>query len=356
MQLLELLYEREFKNIPAIPRKLSIVEDDRIILCGTRGAGKSWLIYDYLQFEAFGSYLYIDFQDFRVKDITKEKLEKFIDEKNITTLVLENFDFSFTPPTTLKTIITTTKKVYLDGFVTKVLYPLDFEEFISFDKKFVSEQNTFNYYTIKGTYPFVVTSQKNSFEKNFQMMLNSFYHDKSEFNLLKKLSLKQGNLVTLLGLYKEIKEHEKISKDKFYSLMQKFQDEMSIFLISKYNTNSHKKKIYMIDFAIRGVVSHDKDFARRYENIIFLELLKRGEEVFYSDRIEFILPKKSLAIIPVLFLPEGLLKNKMKLLVPILKDMGLKKLQAITLDPEFSFIEDGVECEALTFWSFALGN
>jgi predicted AAA+ superfamily ATPase len=356
LQLLELLYEKEFKNIPAIPRKLSIVEDDKIILCGTRGAGKSWLIYDYLQFEAFGSYLYIDFQDFRVSGITKEKLEKFINEKKITTLVLENFDFSFSPPTTLKTIITTTKKVFLDGYVTKVLYPLDFEEFISFDKKFISEQNTFNYFTIRGTYPFVVTSSKNSFEKNFQMMLKSFYHDRLEFELLKKLSLKQGSLITLLGLFKEIKEKEKISKDKFYALMEKLQDEMVIFLIPKYGVNSHKKKIYMIDFAIRGVISHGKDFVKRYENIIFLELLKRGEEIYYSDRVEFILPKKSLAILPVLFLPEGLLKNRLKLLIPSLKKMGIKKLQAITLDPEFSFKEDGVECEALTFWSFALGN
>jgi len=356
LQLLELLYEKEFKNLPIIPRKLSIAQDDHIILCGTRGAGKSWLIYDYLQFEAYGSYLYIDFLDFRVKDITKEKLERFIEEKNITTLVLENFDFNFTPPKVLKTIITTTKKIKLKGFVTKVLYPLDFEEFISFDKKFVSEQNTFNYYTIKGTYPFVVTSQKENFEKNFQLMLNSFFKDELEFFLFKKLSLKQGHLITLLKLYKEIKEQTKISKDKFYTLIQKLQDEMSIFLISKYKKNSHNKKLYLIDFAIRGIVSYEKDFLKRYENIIFLELLKKDEEIYYHDRLEFILPKKSLAIIPVLFLPEGLLKNKMQLLIPIVKELGLQKLQAITLDPEFTFEESGITCEALTFWSFALGS
>jgi len=355
MQLLELLYQKEFKSIPIIPRKLSIAEDDKIILCGTRGAGKSYLIYDYLQFEAYGSYLYIDFSDFRVGQISKKDLEDFIEEKKITTLVLENFDFSFDVPYVLKTILTTTKKVYKEGFKTKVLYPLDFEEFISFDKKFVSEQNTFNYFSTKGTYPFIATSPRESFEKNFQMMLNSFFSD-VEFELVKKLSLKQGSLVTLLGLYKEFKDDLKISKDRFYLLMKKLQDEMVIFLISKYKTNSHTKKLYMVDFAIRGMLSYEKDFIKRFENIIFLELLKRDEEIFYSDTIEFILPKKSLAVTAIPFLPQGLLENKIKMLIPTIKKMNLKKIQVITLEPEFSYKEDGIECEVMTFWSFALAS
>ena len=356
MQLLELLYQREFKNISAVPRKLSIVEDDKIILCGARGSGKSYLIYDYLQFESYGSYLYIDFSDFRVAGITKENLERFIEEKKITTLVLENFDFSFTPPTVLKTIITTTKYISLDGFVTKVLYPLDFEEFISFDKKFVSEQNTFNYFSIRGTYPLIVTSAKESYEKNFQLMLKSFYQDSLEFELVKELSLKQGSLITLLGLYKELKQKYKISKDKFYSLIKKLQEEYTIFLVPKFSSNSHFKKIYMIDFAIRGIVSYEKDFIKRFENIVFLELLKRGEEVYYDDMIEFILPQKKSAISCILFLPEGLLRGRIDRLLPKLKELGLNKLRILTLDAEFSFKKDGIECEVMPFWSFALGG
>jgi len=354
MQLLELLYEREFKNLSIIPRKLSIVEEDKVIICGARGSGKSYLIYDYLQFESYGSYLYIDFSDFRVEGITKEDLEKFIEEKNITTLVLENFDFSFTPPTVLKTIITTVKRVELEGFVTKVLYPLDFEEFISFDKKFVSEQVTFNYFSTRGTYPYVVTSKKENFEKNFQLMLKSFYHDELEFELLKELSLKQGSFITLLGLYKELKKRYKISKDKFYALVKKMQDEYSIFLVSKYSSNSHSKKIYMIDFTIRSIVSYEKDFIKRFENIVFLELIKKGEEVFYEDTVDFVLPRKKIAVSCMLFLPEGLLRNKIERLLPKLKDLDIKKLRIITLDAEFVLKNDEIECEVLPFWSFAL--
>jgi len=356
MQLLELLYEREFKNLSIIPRKLSIVEDDKLIICGARGSGKSYLIYDYLQFESFGSYLYIDFSDFRVEGITKQDLEKFCDEKKITTLVLENFDFSFTPPTVLKTIITTTSYKELDGFVTKVLYPLDFEEFISFDKKFVNEQITFNYFSTRGTYPYVVTSKKEDFEKNFQQMLKALYQDSFEFQLLKILSLKQGSLITLLGLFNELKQSFKLSKDRFYAMIKKFQDEYTIFLVPKYEKKSHSKKLYMIDFAIRGVVSFDKDFKKRFENIVFLELLKRGEEIYYSDRVDFVIPQKKLAITSMLFLPEGLLENKIDILLPSIKELGLKKLQVITLDPEFKYEKDGIECEVLPFWSFALGG
>jgi predicted AAA+ superfamily ATPase len=138
--------------------------------------------------------------------------------------------------------------------------------------------------------------------------------------------------------------------------MQKLQDEMMVYLLPKYQKNSHKKKLFMIDFAIRGIVSFEKDFKKRLDSIIFLELLKKGKEIYYGDRVDFILPENSLAVTAIPFLPEGLLRNKIKLIIPHIKDANLKKLQVITLDAEFNFQEDGVECEVMTFWSFALGG
>ena len=95
MQLLELLYEREFKKLNLHRRKLSLYDEDNIILCGAKQSGKSFLVYDYLANEAYGSYLYIDFADFRVSGIGKDELEEFVEKKRITTLVLDNFDLAF---------------------------------------------------------------------------------------------------------------------------------------------------------------------------------------------------------------------------------------------------------------------
>ena len=353
-RLLELLYEKEFKGIKILPRKLSLYKESKILLCGPRGSGKSMLIRDFLSNEAFGSYLYIDFDDFRVDKIDRDILQNFIEEKKITTLVLENFDFSFTPPPTLKIIITATKKKELDGFVTKILYPLDFEEFLLFEKRFVNEQIAFNNFSLMGSYPFVVESGREFYEHRFHLFLNSLFDNKTKFFIFKMLSLKQSSFITPLSLFKEIKEYIKISKDRFYAILKELQEEMFIYLVPKYKQRSHEKKIYMIDFAIRGVISYEKDFTKRLENIIFTELLKKEEEIYCDTNFDFILPKKQIAIISMPFLPEGLLKNRLKLLSHQAKKLNIFNIKVITLDPQFIFKYDGVSFEVLNFWNFSL--
>jgi len=354
LQLLELLYEREFKKLNLHRRKLSLYSDDNIILCGAKQSGKSFLVYDYLANEAYGSYLYIDFADFRVSGISKEEFVEFVEKKRITTLVLDNFDFSFTPPKVLKTIIITTKKRELEGFVTKVLYPLDFEEFMLFEKKFTSEQISFNNFSIMGSYPFVAISSRAEYEHRYKLLINSLVLDEVEFLILKSLSLKQGSLVSLLGLFKELKEKIKLSKDRYYEIIKKFQDEFLLYIVEKYEKNSHSKKVFLADFAIRGVLSYEKDFIKRLESIVYLELIKKGDEVYYSDNFDLIVPNKQTAISIVPFLPEAMLKNKLNLMVPHAMRLGLNKITIITLDASFSYQNVGITCEAMPFWEFAV--
>jgi predicted AAA+ superfamily ATPase len=355
MQLLELLYQREFKNVKVLPRKVSL-DAERLILYGPSGSGKSFLLYELLSTLEYGSYLYIDFNDFRVEGITKESLEEFIDQKSITTLVLDNFDFSFEPMFVPTTIITTNLDKKIDGFTIKDMYPLDFEEFLTFDKRFINERVSFNHFTVMGTFPLVASAGKDSFMKRFELLLKSMFQDPLEFEIVRSASLKQATVVTLLGLFKDIKLNYRVSKDKFYRLIKRLQEKRVLFLIDQYEKNSPSKKLYMIDFALRGAISFDKDFIKRFDNIIFLELLKRGEKVYYHSRVDFILPQKLMGVIPMAFIPKLLLENRIKLLVPIVKRLEFKKLQIVTLELEFCKIVDGIEVEVLPFWNFALGN
>lgn len=355
MQTLELLYQKEFKAVVAHPRKVSL-SGEAVMLSGPRGSGKSYLLYDFLSSQKFGTYLYIDFEDLRVGDISKEDIEEFVKKNSIKTLVFDNFDFRFTPFKVEKTIITTYQEVEVDGFMTKKIYPLDFEEFLAFDGRFVSEKIAFNNFSTIGTYPFVATAQRDSYEKSFQMLLYSWFPDSLEFAIMQALSLKQGSTITLLGLFKELSFDYKISKDKFYTIIKDLQEKKVIFLVQRYEKKSHSKKIYMIDFAIRGILSFEKDFKKRLENIVFLELLKKDEEIYYSDRIDFIVPKKDLGVIVMSFIPELLLKNRIYLLIPIAKQLGIKKLQIVTLELELSYKIEDIDIEVLPFWSFALGN
>ena len=353
MQTLELLYQREFKNLNIIPRKLTI-QNDKTIIQGPRGSGKSYMLYEFLSTLEYGSYLYIDFEDFRVQNISKEKLDTFIDSKNITTLLLDNFDFSFIPSFIPTCIITTAENQTIDDYEVKTLYPLNFEEFLSFEKRFVNEKTSFNNFTTNGTFPFVLSPERGDIQKNFVLLLSSMFPDKLEFEIVKRCSLKQGSLVTLLGLYKEIKQTHKVSKDKFYALVKKLQTQHVIFLIEAFGKKSHSKKLYMIDFAIRGVVSFEKDFIKRLENIVFLELLKQNKRLFYHDRVDFVIEDEHLAVTTMAFTPMLQMQNRIKLLIPYLQTIQIQKIQIITLELEFTDIIEDIQIEVLPFWSFAL--
>ena len=91
MDILEILYAREFKKVTYNVRKLSIASK-KIVLLGPRGAGKSTMIYDYLSQMQKGSLLYIDFNDFRMRDYDiSSDLPNFIKKKSYSAFSVGTF-------------------------------------------------------------------------------------------------------------------------------------------------------------------------------------------------------------------------------------------------------------------------
>jgi predicted AAA+ superfamily ATPase len=80
---LEIFYNNkpDIKHLHFLDRKIRLYTKS-ILLYGVNNSGKSYLIYDYLNF-LNKDYLYIDFNDLRLNKnkITKDKLKEFI--KNI---------------------------------------------------------------------------------------------------------------------------------------------------------------------------------------------------------------------------------------------------------------------------------
>jgi len=353
MDILEILYSREFKKVTYNVRKLSL-DDKKILLLGPRGSGKSTLIFDYLSHREKGTFLYIDFDDFRLRDKSVEKyLPDFVKKHNITLLVLENFDFTIQVPECSEVIITTSSPKTLEGFSVKTLYPLDFEEFISFDKRELNLEAIFSTYAINGTFPAMFGHSKGDFIKVYQNFLNVFIKNEQEKLILQLLSSHQGDIVSIHTLYLELKQKMKVSKDTFYAYTKKLQDEQVVFLVEKYGFKKSSKKLYMIDFALRSALNFEKDFIKRFENIIFLELMKRDKIIYYTDAFDFYIPDEEKAILSIPFLPLNLIKDKLERLSSHFIDMKVKVVQVVTMEVEEVYEQNGITFELIPFISFA---
>ncbi len=354
MNQLEFLYEQDLKKSTFFPRKKRVIAK-KTVICGAKKSGKSYIIFDALHKRDKKKFLYIDFLDFRVdiKSIMKN-LSTFLKEREITLLVLENFDFSYQIPDCSEIIISTIKYKKIDGFETITVFPLDFEEFISFDRYNLDPQTIFNHYSHIGTYPQIVLSEKTNININFQNLIKLISDSDLEFQIIKAYALSQGLLTSPFKIFQEIKKEHQISKDKFYTINQKLQDEKVIFFLQKYQKPKAIKKIFLIDFAIKSILTFHKYFNTRFENIIFLELIKTDEEIFYTDFINFYLPKKNIAILTSLFVPQTMLKTKLSRVEEHLHEHNIKKVEIITLNIEHSFEKSGIFYEILPFWDWAL--
>ena len=355
MKLLEVLYAQEFKTSSFHARKVSIASS-KTILFGPKRSGKTSIVLDHLSRRKKGSYLYIDFSDLRVDQAIFIGLPSFLKQNNISLLVLDNFDFSFKTPPCDEVIITTHINKNLEDFKRVEIFALDFEEFIAFEKRQFQIESIFNDYAICGTYPAMANVPKDRLIKEFQNLIISMMDSELELLIFKSFALSQGEIVSPFSLFNELKIFHKISKDKFYTTIKKLQDEKMIFLVEKFAKAKADKKVYLVDFAIKSVLTFDKDFIKRFENIIFLELLKSGEEVYFTDMVEFYLPQSDSAIIPILFSPIQMIENKIKRIQKDLVAHNIKDVQILTLEAEGEFEIDGIRCQISPFWEWALSR
>ncbi len=355
MNRLEVLYEQEVKKIAFTVRKVRL-EGDKIILKGPRHSGKTYLILDLLSTYKKEQFLYIDFADVRIDASIAAHLDAFLQaHPKIELLVLENLDFAFPLPQCRRIIITTSQRDFdLQGFAHLSLYPPDFEEFIAFDKKGGDVEQIFGHYANVGTFPQMLDVSRFAFVQTFQHLLSSYYTTPVELEILKTFALRQGTLVSVFAMFNLVKKHHKISKDKFYDYTRKLQNEEVIFMVDKYGQKSTQKKLYMIDFAIRGALSFEKDFIRRFENMLFLELYKRGYEIFYTERAEFYLPEQKIAILSLPFISEEVLVKRVEKGSEAFAKLGIEKIYGVTMGTQMQFEVSGIGCEVLPFWSWAL--
>ena len=358
MNLLETLHEIRVKNLHFYDRKTKIKYKKMLIL-GPRKSGKTHLLVDYLQKFDVLDYLYIDFNDQRndTSELSHQKLNDFIKKNHIKILALDNFDFSFKIPTCEEIVITTDdKSIKLENYYTTHLYPLDFEEFIAFDKKNFNAEQIFNLFSNKGGLPQIVVFNEENYYIKLQNLAQNIFESKSEFYIFKKFCEMQSTKISLFQIFNQLKTKIKISKDSFYSVSQSLQNRELVFLLKKYKQEKSAKKVYIFDFAIKNGLTLKKDFLKRFENMVFLELYKKEKNLYYSDYIDFYIKDKKEGIVCSLFTPLVALEKKMQKAKNSLKAMDIKKVFIITLGNEGNFVQNDINFTLIPFWDWTLGD
>jgi len=314
-----------------LPEKLNKV----VIFYGVRRSGKSYILYDIFKKNQEKS-LYIDFEDerlsvFEVSDFEYLKEAFFEINPQLKTAV-----FLFDEIQNIKGWEKFTRrvcergniKVFVTGSSSKVMpkeiqtalrgrswsvevCPFSFREALKaknidignkdilFGRSKIKLKKYFSEYLKWGGFPEVVLAESN-FEKRKiikEYLEAMFFKDLVErFNITNThlLSVLMENLFSafstkfsLNSFYKHYKQKFPFSKDTLFLYYKHLLDSMLIFEVRKFAESTYKRlrnpaKIYLADVALSKKVT-SMDSGRLMENITFLVLRKKREDIFYFE-------------------------------------------------------------------------
>ena len=354
MRVLEACYEINFSKVNFIERKVKITHP-KTIITGAANTGKSYLIYDYLANFKTKEYLYIDFNDSRNthENIFKE-LEVFIKQNEIKVLILENIS-SFTEIPICENIIITTKKTTkLRGFKNISIKALDFEEYLLHDNKHQNITQSFNSFLKYGNLAQIINIEEHKKIQALQDILTLQAKDTTQLEILKIIFQNIDEKKSLLQLFSTLKAKIKLSKDKFYNSCKEFEENETIYFLSKFNQQKAIKKIYAYNHSFLNAISHNKKFKNEFTNMIFLELISKYKELYYLDNIDFYIKSKNIAIISIPFFNTFLMGTNLRKIYKIAEEYKIKEINIITVSNSEKITHPTLKVNIIPFYEWAL--
>lgn len=326
---------REIKGIVKrenvhLPKKLNKVA----IFYGVRRSGKTFALFDLFK-EHYDQSLYIDFEDERLSDFMAKDFETlkeaflelfpallnkkkyfFLDEvqnikgwEKFCRRAVERENINIFAAGSSSKIMPLEIYTSLRGREWSIeISPFSFREYLLaknislsneylYGSKKVIVKRHFSNYMKWGGFPEIVLLES-EFEKRklldeymgamfFKDLVERF--DMNNTSLLDTLTDKLFSSFThkfsLNAFYKQYKDKFSFSKDSLYDYYKNFIKSMLIFEVKIFAESTYKRqrnpaKIYVADLGLaRRVTSEDR--GRILENIVFLELRKKAEDVFY---------------------------------------------------------------------------
>ncbi len=336
-----------------VPRKYQIPALPRVHLFGVRGSGKSSLAVEYAQDFDKNSVLYIDFEDpaLTFNRLSTPDMQQFIDHNAVTLLILDHYDRSKLEilPKADKIITLSRVPMHLEGFDETELFPLDYEEFLAFEKG-APQTAGFNHFLKAGTLPQMARSGKTA-----TALLKNFFQSKfdmPEQYLLIILAIYQTKHLTIHQIYTYAKEHFKISKDWLYQKIKLFIEEGIVFFIEDiYQTGG--RKMILFDFAFAKYLAAGQPFIVQFDAMVALSLLKH-QAAFKSLGIHGYLTEYQELIIPAPFESEESIWKKSSGKYSLYRKYGVQKVTIVTVANSYEFTIDRIVFEALPFYEWSI--
>ena len=353
--LIKEFHEFEFPEI--ITRELVIPQTNKIIsLVGSRRVGKTFYFYQLInnlldKGVSKECILYVNFEDDRLLPLKTEELNDLLEAYYELYPDLKNKKkyFFFDEIQNVKNweifvrrIVDKEKvEMYITGSSSKLLskeiatslrgrtltfylYPLSFKEFlrfknvqvekdVSYSTKRFKIKHLFKEYLEYGAFPEVVKS-----EKLKQDILSNYFEMVIYRDLVERFSIRNINLLKMLSkylitnvsskfsinsYYKSLKQETKVSKETILEYLSHLSDINLIHLVPIFSYSLkvqqvNPSKAYCIDTGLRNAVSlrFSEDEGRLAENVVFIELKRKGHEVFYwrnSKEVDFVVKEKN---------------------------------------------------------------
>jgi predicted AAA+ superfamily ATPase len=265
------------------------------------------------------------------------------------------------------------------------LFPFSFREFLLFQQFEYSEKDLFtttgraqlkslfNEYFTKGGFPGYLDNDNKQYLKSLYssiiyrdiMVRNKLTNEKEILELLLFLASNVSKLVSYNSLTKVINVKNPTTVKNY---MEFTQNTYLIYLVNKYDASIKKqiqnpKKVYFIDTGfVRTIGFHTSDdHGRLLENLVFLDLKRRGKEIYYHKRkqeCDFVIKEKNKITEAIQvswsIYEESTKKREISGLIEAMEQYSLKQGLILTENEEESIHIDHYQINVLPVWKWLL--
>jgi len=239
----------------------------------------------------------------------------------------------------------------LGGFCEVELFPLDYEEFLAFERG-ASQSSSFNRFLKLGTLP-VMSQYAYGGAAELKTFLRSSF-DKQEILLLTLLAAYQSRHITVNQLYTAAKERFRVSKDWLYRTVKAFQREgILYFPDDRYQKGG--KKLILFDFALGKYLTLGQPFITQFDTMIALALIKHRRS-FETLGIHGYITGHGELIIPAPFESEESIWKKSHGKFSLYKKHGVDKVTIVTVANSYTYEIEKITFEALPFYEWSILN
>ncbi|MCJ7765313.1 MAG: ATP-binding protein, partial [Thiovulaceae bacterium] len=160
--------------------------------------------------------------------------------------------------------------------------------------------------------------------------------------------------VSAYMVYERLKPIRKISKDMLYKNFETLTQQGYLHQLEKFDHPRAVKKLYHCDISVKYALSTQKHFSRLFENMVFLEMLKKEFILYYDDGIDFYIPSQDRIVLCVPFGNQEALFKQIEKIEAFIITNNIKKVEVVTMSNESSLRHPFVPVEMIPFSVWAL--